>query len=98
MEEWQWGHVESAVLAQFERATFITSGTDQAALVVSDTADQFSLAATTWVEEEDRRTRLVNRAFRLPDGTIGYERIPGEARPAWTSPDAEGCRGPFEEW
>lgn len=83
-------------LSQFDLVAYLQEG-DGAVLAATDPDAQFALTAATWVQDEDRRQRLVNRAFRLPDGTIGYERIPGEARPVFGDVDGAGCRGPLEE-
>lgn len=71
-------------------------GGEELAVVAQDPAEQFALAATTWIQEEERRGRLVNRSFRLPDRTQGFEKVPGEALPVFTAPDSMGCRGPLE--
>lgn len=84
-------------LATLPQATVLLSTQDQGsdvAITGEDPTGQFALAATTWLQEEERRSRLVNRAFRLPDGTQGYERVLGEALPVLSPPDEAGCRGP----
>ncbi len=88
-------HIQ-ALLAQLPQAALVSAESDQLALVAEDPTQQLVLAATAWVQEEERRTRLVNRAFRLPDATIGYERVPGEAQPVFGPTDSRGCQGPLE--
>lgn len=88
------------MLATLPHATVVLATADpdgSMAIVVEDPTGQFALAATTWLQEEERRGRLVNRAFRLPDGALAYEKIPGEALPVLSSPDEVGCRGPLPE-
>lgn len=89
----------AAFLGQFPAVTILWRGSlaaGEAAVAVDDTTEQFVGAATAWVQEEERRGRLVSRAFRLPDGSLGYEKIPGEAAPVFTPPDRDNCRGPLE--
>lgn len=86
-----------AVLAQLPYAALVSPKQDQLAVVAEDPNQVLALAATAWVQEEERQTRLVNRAFRLPDNTIGYERVPGAAQPVFAPADAGGCQGPLEQ-
>lgn len=88
------------MLATLPHATVVLATTDpggSVAIAAEDPTGQFALAATTWLQEEERRGRLVNRAFRLPDGALAYEKIPGEALPVLSSPDEAGCRAPLPE-
>lgn len=49
-----------------------------------------------WVQDEERYSRPHEQAFRLPDGTIGRELVPGLAGDVFREPDATGCRAPLE--
>lgn len=40
----------------------------------------FASTVQRWSEDEDRYNRPVKRAFRLPDGSLGYELVPGPSR------------------
>ncbi|MEK7557524.1 MAG: hypothetical protein AAB538_06085 [Patescibacteria group bacterium] len=55
--------------------------------------ESFIVLADSWVGEEVAHAHPVTRAFRLPDGTIGYEKRPAALVPAFTTPpDDQGCR------
>jgi len=43
----------------------------------SETGKFFDLVEI-WLAEEERRNRIETKGFRLPDGTIGFEKVPGE--------------------
>jgi hypothetical protein len=68
-----------AAVAHFSRATVALDGTSAAISVQGDTA-AFIQQATTWLQEEDSHSRFVKKAFRLPDKTVGYEDVPGDAQ------------------
>ncbi len=62
--------------------------------VMGDT-HAFQATVQHWIQEEERRGRLTTRAFRLPDGTLGYEKVPGEIVPVLTA-STEGCWEPVQ--
>lgn len=86
----------SQVLGTFPQATVFKQG-DSVALVAYGAGEQFNVTVNSWVQEEDRRGRLVSQVFRLPDGTLGYEKVPGEALAVFSPPDAQGCRTGLEQ-
>lgn len=79
----------ASYVSQFEVTTITVRG-DDAAVSVRGATDAFAEAATSWLQEDERRSRPVERAFRLPDGTVGYERVPGPVQPV-LGPEQEGC-------
>jgi hypothetical protein len=65
------------------------------AIGLTDTSQAFISSAQKWLEEEERRHRLVTRAFRLPDGTIGFEQVAGEPASILSlDPSLPQCFGP----
>lgn len=87
-----------AHLATYDAASLALrpSGEALATLGVRGDADTFTDTVTSWIQEEERRTRLTTRAFRLPDGTLGYEKIPGEVLPVVTYAPSDQCWHPVE--
>lgn len=55
--------------------------------------ENFVKLADTWVAQEVAYTHPVTRAFRLPDGTLGYEKRPAPVAAAFVGPAVrKGCR------
>ena len=77
---------------------FIGKEGDQMVMGSSGNVDAFIKTAHGWLQEEERRTRITTRSFRLPDGTTGHERVPGPAQPVLTpSATDPHCFIPLEE-
>lgn len=65
---------------------------DSAALAVRGNPEQFIQHVSSLLQAEDARRRPVTRSFRLPDGTIGTESIPGPIEPVLDdAADPDGC-------
>jgi len=80
-------------LSQF---AFVTIKQTAAALTISVTSapDAFIDTINQWVELEDRRGRPQRQAFSLPDGTLGYEQVPGDTEPVFQALN-NNCRAPI---
>jgi hypothetical protein len=81
-------------VSQFSQVALRVSGSE-AGLGVYSAPEAFATAATNWVQEEERRQRPAQRAFRLPDGSLGYEKVPGEAISVWSEVVEDGCQTPL---
>lgn len=63
-------------------------------LVSKAETDKFLQLVQEWASQEIAHRNPVTGAFRLPDGTLGYEKRPSPATAAFTEPpDSGGCRG-----
>lgn len=61
-------------------------------------AQEFREQVITWMQEEDSRLHPQRQLFSLPDGTRGYESIPGKSRAVLaSSTDEDGCAEPLIE-
>ncbi len=66
---------------------------ENATIAAVDKSGDFVSTAKDWVQQEERHTRPRRRAFRLPDGTLGYEMVPGQIRSLFVDIfDSGGCR------
>lgn len=81
-------------ISQFESVDIFLNGGDYAISALG-AADSFSDTVVKWLQEEERRTRPVKKAFLLPDGTLGYEKIPGETQEVLNNWQND-CRSPIE--
>lgn len=79
-------------LAQYE-VVEITMQETGSSVAVTGAADAFTAAATTWVQAEDSYHNPVRQAFRLPDRSLGYERVSGPTRDVFMA-EQEGCLAP----
>jgi hypothetical protein len=69
-----------------------TRGADTV-LRVTDTSSAAALSIMSgWINKEDAYFRPQKRVFKLPDGSIGYEVIPGNIKDIMSVPDADNCR------
>ncbi|PIT98084.1 MAG: hypothetical protein COT71_02660 [Candidatus Andersenbacteria bacterium CG10_big_fil_rev_8_21_14_0_10_54_11] len=69
-----------------------------AAVTVWGNPDQFTQRITAILQAQDARRRPVTHSFRLPDGTLGYEKLPGPLQPVFTdTPDSDGCSAPLPD-
>lgn len=55
-----------------------------ARLAVFEENERWQAAVRRWVEEEERQFRIQKRSFRLPDGTLGAEYVPGPRQALFT--------------
>lgn len=70
---------------------------DTGVIGVEDSSPEFMTTAQNWVEEEERYSRLQTKPFRLPDSTLGYEKVPGEKKTVLSlQPSQPPCLGPRE--
>lgn len=81
--------------SQFEYVALRATKTDTAIGIIGDAA-LFSTIAEQWLQEDDQQQRPQERSFRLPDGSLGKETIPGEVRSV-LSPTHDGCRAPLTD-
>ena len=83
-----------AYASQFDRVALRLQGSE-AALSVYGNPAAFVDTVNSWVQDEERHGRLVKQAFVLPDGTLGYERVPGPAQDVF-QPAQEGCQSSLD--
>lgn len=79
-------------LSQYEDIVIVQRG-EHTAVGVSGATDTYSAAVISWLESENSYNHPVKKGFRLPDGTLGYEWVPGakeEVFGEWR----DGCRAP----
>jgi hypothetical protein len=71
-----------AAFARAAQAWLWLSGEEKVVVGIKDplNAEAWRRQAEEWLQEEERRERSETQAFRLPDGTLGWEKIPGEAK------------------
>ncbi|MEX1997660.1 MAG: hypothetical protein WEA04_03215 [Candidatus Andersenbacteria bacterium] len=84
------------ILAELATASWATVqfAGDDIVLGVKSDPGAFKDRITAILQEEERRSRLATKPFRLPDGTIGYEKVPGEARPIFHPTANDNCYMP----
>lgn len=80
-------------LSQYQNLDYVEDGSG-VALAVRGAADSFEKAALDWMLNEDRRSRPARKAFKLPDGSLGYEQVPGASQ-AILMPYNGLCRAPI---
>lgn len=85
-------------LSRFDRVHYTEQGSD-IVLGSTDSAPDFLGAVERWIRAEQAFERIEKRAFRLPDGTIGYEYIPvASDTPFEVNIEYPACRkGPIRE-
>lgn len=80
-------------LSQYNSPINIKLTQNGAVITVAKTQKAFSNTVKTWVQAEEAHFRQQQQAFRLPDGTFGYELAPGDTREVFTnSLSSENCR------
>lgn len=82
-----------SLLASFPGVQLRLVGDDGVELALTGDTEQATLSLRQVLEAEERTRRPRTRAFRLPDGTIGRERIPGEPEPLWVAAQ-DDCERP----
>lgn len=89
-------HARSTVLEEvpaYASVSVAVQGED-ISLAVLDFGNQFKPTVEKWGAQETAYHAPTRRAFRLPDGTLGYESIPGELEAFLTLAASEaGCEG-----
>lgn len=64
-------------------------------IVSAGAASTFEGIIRSWIEEEERRARPQTRVFRLPDGTLGSEKVPGNPEPVFSPERRNDCYEPL---
>lgn len=82
-------------LAAADHAVVLLQG-DNLALGFQPGSQDMARLLNELVQNEERYTRPLEQAFRLPDGTIGRELVPGLPGDVFRERDATGCRAPLE--
>lgn len=73
---------------------------DGAAIGIEGTDEEkasFTKKIRSWLQDEERYGRPVRRAFKLPDGTLGYELVPGEVKPVLQTDGDGKCLTPLDD-
>jgi len=78
-------------LAQYDSLAIQLTKNDVTIALVGH-QELFISTAKTWLQAEEAYTRQRQRAFRLPDGTLGYEQVPGEIREVFSNSVDANCR------
>lgn len=79
-----------AALASFDHVIVKNSG-ENVTLGAIGNPEKFLGLAETWFSQEIAASQPVTAAFRLPDGTLGYEKRPGDLTVIFGPPGADGC-------
>lgn len=85
-----------AHLARYNSPVIIKLNNSHATIAVAGSNEQFTSAIHSWFQNEEAYSRQRQQAFRLPDGTLGYELAPGEIREVFTNLVDSNCRQ--ESW
>lgn len=80
-----------------QQTSSMTITNEKAALAMIGDTNSLKGVFHQWMQEEEAHSRPQKHAFRLPDGTIGYELIKGETQPVLSAPDSSGCLAPISE-
>ena len=80
-----------ADLTTLDRLVMESSG-DTITVGAQGNPENFLSMAETWFSQEKAASQPVTRAFRLPDGTLGYEKQPAPPPKIFGPPGADGCR------
>jgi hypothetical protein len=84
----------TALLAAQQTVSLTLSGAEASIAIIGDpTALKTTLS--NWLSNEEAFSRPQKSAFKLPDGTIGYELVKGELQTVLSDPDQEGCQAPI---
>lgn len=84
----------TALLAAQQTASLTLSGNDASIALIGDPA-ALKTAISGWLSNEEAFSRPQKSAFKLPDGTMGYELVKGQLQPVLSDPDQEGCQAPI---
>lgn len=77
-------------LSQFEWVRISLSG-EEITLAIDGAANSFDNTVEEWLTTDDRYSRPAKKVFRLPDGTLGREQVPGASRNVLTE-HQDNCR------
>lgn len=83
----------TALLAAQQTASLTLSGNDASIAMMGDPA-ALKTAINNWLSNEEAFSRPQKSAFKLPDGTMGYELVKGQLQAVLSDPDQEGCQAP----
>lgn|SRR3989344_7730962 len=96
------GKVTKQVLAEMDTLEniFIARGSKAAVIGTTKNGNTFIKALKSHIETQDGYNYPQKRAFKLPDGTLGYEYRPAAASKNWihTSPECEYYEGKEQTW
>lgn len=79
-----------AALSSFDHVIVKNSG-ENVTLGAIGNPEKFLALAESWFSQETAASQPVTAAFRLPDGTLGYEERPGDLPVIFGPPGADGC-------
>lgn len=77
----------ASYISQF-KTVHINLTSAEVTLGVRGAPDAFTETIKTWWQDNERNGRPTQRSFRLPDGTLGRELVPGEPRPLFMPVDS----------
>lgn len=89
-----------AALAQYSHVLVTISDPGVSVGIMSRDSDErarWQALREAWAVDEDRFRRPVNQAFRLPDGTLGREKVAGLPGQVWGTQQSGVCRSPLPE-
>ena len=96
------GKVTKQVLSEMDTldSMVIVRASDAAVIGTSQNGSTFVKAIKRHIETQDGYNYPQRRAFKLPDGTLGYEYRPAAANKNWihTSPECEYYEGKEQTW
>ncbi|MFH1354509.1 MAG: hypothetical protein ABIH36_04505 [bacterium] len=82
-----------STLAQYNSPVTIKLSQNSAVIAVAKMQKTFSDTAKKWVQAEEAYARQRQKAFLLPDGSLGYELVPGDIREVFVnSASSNNCR------
>lgn len=80
-------------ISQYDQASIMIDKLN-AGIGVRGSPGAFEDVVKDWITLEDITGRPINKAFRLPDGSLGHEKVPGQAEAVW-KPYSGICREPM---
>lgn len=100
IENFGFKKVKAAISSEIETAAksmlYLTAS--EAGIATQEAPASLAAHLTHFLQQEEAYQRPVAQAFKLPDGTIGYERVPGQLKDVYeTIADERGCHKPLEE-
>lgn len=78
-------------LAQYDSLVIQLTKND-VTIALAGNQELFTSTVKIWLQAEEAYTRQRQRVFRLPDGTLGYEQVPGEIREVFSNSVDANCR------